>query len=51
MLVSISKRLFLVLSGIFYFINAEAQQKTLGMKDAEQTALANYQSIKAKANQ
>ncbi|SDS29640.1 Outer membrane protein TolC [Mucilaginibacter mallensis] len=51
MLVSISKRLFLVLSGIFYFINAQAQQKTLGMKDAEQTALANYGSIKAKANQ
>jgi outer membrane protein TolC len=51
MLVSISKRLFLVLSGIFYFVNAQAQQQTLGMKDAVQTALANYQSIKAKANQ
>jgi outer membrane protein TolC len=51
MLVSIFKRLFLVLSGIFLFINAQAQQKTLGMKDAEQIALANYGTIKAKANQ
>lgn len=50
MLVTISKRLFLVFSGIFYFISAQAQQ-TLGMKDAEKIALANYGTIKAKANQ
>jgi adhesin transport system outer membrane protein len=51
MLVTISKRLFLVLSGILYVINAQAQQTTLSMKDAEQTALANYGTIKAKASQ
>ena len=51
MLVTISKRLFLVFSGIFYFISAQAQEQTLGMKDAEKIALANYGTIKAKANQ
>ena len=51
MSVSIFKRLFLVLPGIFYFISAQAQDKILGMKDAEQIALANYGTIKAKANQ
>jgi len=51
MLVQTSKRLFLVLSGILYFINTQAQQKALGMKDAENIALANYGTIKAKASQ
>lgn len=36
---------------VLYGINANAQQKVLTMKDAEQTALANYASIKAKTNQ
>jgi outer membrane protein, adhesin transport system len=36
---------------VFCLINANAQQKVLTMKDAVQTALANYASIKAKANQ
>jgi len=51
MLVAISKRLLLVLSGIFLFINARAQQKVLDIKEAEQIALSNYGTIKAKANQ
>jgi len=44
------KCLFAGFSLIIY-INANAQQKVLTMKDAEQTALANYASIKAKMNQ
>ena len=51
MLVTISKRLFLVLPGILYLFNTQAQQKTLSMKEAEQTALSNYGTIKAKASQ
>jgi len=51
MLYTISKRLFLILPGILLFINVQAQQKILSMKDAEQTALNNYAGIKAKANQ
>jgi outer membrane protein TolC len=51
MLNTISKRLILVLPGIFFFISAFAQQKPLGMKDAVQTALTNYPEIKAKASQ
>ena len=34
-----------------YLVNAHAQQKVLSIKDAEQLALSNYASIKAKANQ
>jgi outer membrane protein TolC len=51
MLVTISKRLFLSLTGIFILVNVQAQQKVLGIKEAEQLALANYGTIKAKANQ
>ena len=46
-----SKRTLLALSGIFLFINVNAQQKVLDVKQAEQIALANYGTIKAKANQ
>lgn len=51
MLVTISKRLFLSLSGILILVNVQAQQKVLGIKEAEQIALSNYGTIKAKANQ
>ena len=51
MLVTISKRLFLSLSGILILVNVQAQQKVLGIKEAEQIALTNYPAIKAKANQ
>ena len=46
-----SKRFLLSLSGIFLFINVQAQQKVLDIKQAEQIALSNYGTIKAKANQ
>src|SRR5579872_4795265 len=36
---------------VFLLVNAQAQQKVLTMKDAEQMAQANYASIKAKMNQ
>jgi outer membrane protein TolC len=36
---------------LIWCCNANGQQKVLTMKDAEQTALANYASIKAKMNQ
>lgn len=45
-----SKQLLLFL-GVFYVIQAQAQQKVLNIKDAEQMALANYGTIKSKANQ
>jgi len=51
MLVTISKRLFLSLSGILILVNVQAQQKVLSIKDAEQLALSNYGTIKAKVNQ
>lgn len=51
MFITISKRLFLVLPGILLCINAGAQQKVLDIKEAEQIALSNYGTIKAKANQ
>jgi outer membrane protein TolC len=51
MLQLLSKRILLALAGIFLFINVNAQQKVLDMKQAEQTALANYGTIKAKSNQ
>jgi outer membrane protein TolC len=51
MSLTISKSLFLSLTGIFILVNVQAQQKVLGMKEAEQLALANYGTIKAKANQ
>jgi len=45
------KRALLGILGIFYVLQAEAQQKVLGLKEAEQIALANYGTIKAKTNQ
>lgn len=51
MILASYKRLALSLSGIFLFINAQAQQKVLDIKQAEQIALSNYGTIKAKANQ
>ncbi|MDR6940742.1 TolC family protein [Mucilaginibacter pocheonensis] len=45
-----SKQLFLFL-GVFSVFQAQAQQKVLNIKDAEQMALANYGTIKSKANQ
>ncbi|MDN5284122.1 MAG: TolC family protein [Mucilaginibacter sp.] len=45
-----SKQLLLFL-GVFLVIQAQAQQKVLNIKDAEQMALANYGTIKSKANQ
>jgi len=51
MLITISKRFVFLLPGILLFMTAGAQQKELSMKDAEQTALANYGTIKAKASQ
>lgn len=45
-----SKQLLLFL-GVFSVFHARAQQKVLNIKDAEQMALANYGTIKSKANQ
>jgi outer membrane protein TolC len=44
------KRSFLILLGVLCVLRAQAQ-KVLTIKDAEQTALANYGTIKAKASQ
>lgn len=51
MILASYKRFLLSLSGIFLFINVGAQQKVLDIKQAEQIALSNYGTIKAKANQ
>ncbi len=44
------KHLFLALWSVLYVFQANAQ-KVLTIKDAEQIALSNYASIKAKASQ
>ncbi|HWZ15064.1 MAG TPA: TolC family protein [Mucilaginibacter sp.] len=46
-----NRHLYIVIAGVFFGGYAKAQQKVLGLKEAEQIALANYSSIKAKANQ
>src|SRR6185437_10785477 len=46
----IPKRIFFVFFSVFSAVHAQSQQKVLGLKEAEQVALANYGSIKAKAN-
>ncbi|MDB5131554.1 MAG: Outer rane efflux protein, partial [Mucilaginibacter sp.] len=46
-----NRYVFFVIAGVFFGEYAKAQQKVLGLKEAEQIALANYSSIKAKANQ
>ena len=51
MLTKTSKYIFLVFLSVFSAFDARSQQKVLGLKEAEQIALANYGSIKAKANQ
>jgi len=51
MSITISKGLILLLPGIFLITNAPAQQKVLNIKEAEQIAITNYGTIKAKANQ
>src|ERR1035437_10474693 len=43
--------LFLVCLSVSDVLPANGQQKVLGLKDAEQIALANYGTIKAKTNQ
>src|ERR1700761_3706478 len=48
---SVSKYVLLGIFSIFYVGKAHSQQKFLGLKEAEQIALANYGTIKAKANQ
>jgi len=45
------KYVFLGIFFILYFNKAQSQQKILSLKDAEQIALSNYGTIKAKANQ
>lgn len=46
-----SKKLLLFFLSVSYVLHVQAQQKVLSIKDAEQMALANYASIKSKANQ
>lgn len=51
MLKRIFPYIFLVVLGTLFVFRAHSQQKILGMKEAEQIALSNYGTIKAKANQ
>jgi outer membrane protein TolC len=51
MLKSNLKYIFLVCSGVLWAFKVQSQQKILGLKEAEQIALSNYGSIKAKTNQ
>lgn len=46
-----SKKIVLGFLCVMYVFRAQSQQKVLTIKDAEQIALANYGTIKAKANQ
>jgi outer membrane protein TolC len=45
------KYIFLICLCVLYFQQARSQQKVLSLKEAEQTALANYETIKSKTNQ
>ena len=51
MLIRNLKYVFLVCSGLLFFQQAIAQQKVLSLKEAVQTALTNYETIKSKTNQ
>ncbi|MDB5011034.1 MAG: transporter [Mucilaginibacter sp.] len=51
MLNIVSKRILLSILCVFYLFQAQAQQKILTLKEAEQIALNNYGTIKAKTNQ
>jgi len=42
---------FLFFPAVLFLTNAQGQQKVLGLKEAEQIALANYGTIKSKADQ
>ncbi|MDB5122782.1 MAG: Outer rane efflux protein [Mucilaginibacter sp.] len=46
-----NRHIYIVIACMFFWGYARAQQKVLGLKEAEQIALANYSSIKAKSNQ
>lgn len=48
---NIFKKIALGFLCVLYVFKAQSQQKVLTIKDAEQIALANYGTIKAKANQ
>lgn len=48
---SVSKYILLSVFSLIYKVDVYAQQKVLSLKDAEQIALTNYGSIKAKASQ
>jgi len=43
--------IFLICLNILFALPAQSQQKVLGLKEAEQIALANYGTIKSKTNQ
>jgi outer membrane protein TolC len=45
------KYIFLICLNAMYFQHAHSQQKVLSLKEAEQIALANYETIKSKTNQ
>ena len=45
------KYIFLIFLGILHFQHVHSQQKVLSLKEAEQIALANYETIKSKTNQ
>jgi adhesin transport system outer membrane protein len=45
------KYIFLIFLGVFHFQHVHSQQKVLSLKEAEQIALANYETIKSKTNQ
>jgi outer membrane protein TolC len=43
--------IFLICLNVLFALPAQSQQKVLGLKEAEQIALANYGTIKSKTNQ
>lgn len=51
MTIPVNKYVIFLLFSVCSVSYAAAQQKVLGLKEAEQIALSNYSSIKAKANQ
>jgi len=51
MTITVNKYVIFLLFSVCSVSYAAAQQKVLGLKEAEQIALSNYSSIKAKANQ
>jgi outer membrane protein TolC len=51
MRISLTRLIIFIFISVFFAGYATAQQKILGLKEAEQIALANYESIKSKSNQ